>query len=227
MPINGVKLGILIRQKMIENISQLSGRGPAEQPNPEYFNNFCIGLGNGIAKETKMIVYKSFDVGAFNPLGGSGVGVGKSINFDSEYMVKIAYEKIRSEVIRKFGQTTHLPYPPPQNNSGRYLVAILKAIADSIKEVYFTDLILTSVHNPICIGTGTVKYGGFSGLISLNIKNSIISIIPSFNGEFWPNFAEILADSYVNTVHNRSTAKVIISGAGASPGIGMGTGKVT
>jgi len=55
---------------------------------------------------------------------------------------------------------------------------------------------------------------------------SIISIIPAFNGQFWPNFAGILAESYVDTVHNHSTAEVKIIGAGAAPGSGAGFGKV-
>jgi hypothetical protein len=227
MPIIGTKLGILIRKKMIENISALSGKSPSDQPNPEYFNNFCIGLGNGIAKETHLIVFKTVDTGLINPLGGTGIGTGKGIKFNSDYMVKTAYEKIRSEVIRMFGHTTHAPYPPPAKNSGEYLVAILKAIADSIKEVYSTDLILNSVHYPVCTGIGFIKEGGFSGLVEINIKNSIISIIPSFKGEFWPNFAEIIASSYVDAVHNHSTAKVVIVGAGAAPGKGTGFGKVT
>mgnify|MGYP003330554866 CR=1 FL=1 len=226
MPVIGPKLGELIRVKMIQNISALSGKSPEDQPRPEYFNSFCIGLGNGIAKETKMIVFKTVDSGLINPLGGTGVGTGKGIKFNSEYMVKTAYEKIRAEVIEMFGKTVHAPYPPPKNNSGEYLVAILKAIADSIKEVYETDLILTSVHYPVCTGFGFVREGNFSGLVSQNIKMSIISIIPAFNGQFWPNFAGILAESYVDTVHNHSTAEVKIIGAGAAPGSGAGFGKV-
>lgn len=226
MPIVGPKLGGLIRTKMIQNISALSGKSPSEQPNPSYFNSFCIGLGNGIAKETKNILYRTTDKGLVNPLGGSGAGTGIGIKFDSEYMTKTAYEKIRAEVIRMFGETTHAPYPPPKNNSGEYLIAILNAISDSIKEVYATDLILTSVHNPVCIGIGMVNEGGFNGLIAQNIKMSIISVIPAFNGQFWPNFADILASSYVDTVHNHSTAKVKIAGAGGVPGVGTGFGKV-
>lgn len=226
MPLIGPKLGGIIRVKMIANIATLSGRSPSEQPNPEYFNNFCIGLGNGIAKETRLIAFKTIDVGVLNPLGGGGVGTGVGIVFDSEHMVKTAYEKIRMDVIRMFGETTHAAYPPPSKNSGEYLVAILKAIADSIKEVYLTDLILNSAHTPICIGTGVIKNGNFSGLVSQNIKFSIMSIIPTFKGQFWPNFAGILADSYVDTVHNYSTSKVTIVGAGSVPGVGAGFGMV-
>ncbi|NBO99755.1 MAG: hypothetical protein EBU90_06465 [Proteobacteria bacterium] len=224
MPVVGPKLGILIKEKMIKNISELSGRSPAEQPNPQYFINFCVALGNGIATGTKSIVFTTIDSGLANPLAGPGVGVGKGIQFNSEHMVKTAYERLRSEVINMFGKTNHAPYPPPKNNSGEYLVAILKAVADSIKEVYEADLILTSTHFPVVVGSGIAKEGNFSGIQSSLIKNSIISTTGAFRGSFWPKFIDIITESYIDTVHNHSTAKVVISGAGVSPSTGFGSG---
>lgn len=224
MPIIGSKLGLLIKNKMIKNISELSGRSPESQPDPKYFINFCVGLGNGIANGTKSIIFTTTDSGLANPLGGVGVGLGKGIKFDSEYMVKTAYERIRSEVIDMFGETGHMPYPPSKDNSGVYLVATLKAIAESIEEVYNDDLILTSTHFPVILGSGTVKKGGFSGLMASAIKTSIIAYTGSFRGSFWPKFIDIITESYVDTVHNQSTAKVIISGAGLSPSTGLGSG---
>lgn len=227
MPIIGVKLGTLIKNKMIKNISELSGVDPSQQQNPQYFNSFCYGLGNGIALGTKNIVFKTSDKGVTNPLGGVGAGKGIGIKFDSEYMIKTSYSKIRDEVIKKFGATTHDPYPPNIKNSGEYLLAILKSIAESIKEVYETDLILTSTHFPVMNGVGLIEKGNFSGLIEENIKSLIISSIPAFNGSFWPNFVKIVSESYVDTVHNHSTSKVIITGAGSVPSTGSGNGKVT
>lgn len=224
MPIIGPKLGLLIKENMIKNISELSGKSPAEQPNPQYFINFCVGLGNGIATGTKSIVFTTVDSGLANPLAGPGIGTGKGIQFNSDYMVKTAYERLRSEVINMFGKTNHAPYPPPSGNSGEYLVAILKAISDSIKDVYEKDLILTSTHFPVVTGSGVVKEGNFSGILPGIIKNSIISSTGSFRGSFWPKFIDIITESYIDTVHNHSTAKVIIAGAGVSPSTGFGSG---
>lgn len=224
MPVIGPKLGLLIKTKMIKNISELSGRSPESQPDPKYFINFCIGLGNGIATGTKSIIFTTTDSGLANPLGGAGIGIGKGIKFDSEYMVKTAYERLRTEVINMFGETSHMPYPPSKENSGIYLVATLKAIAESIKEVYESDLILTSTHFPVILGSGTVKKGNFSGLIPAAIKGGIISSTGALKGSFWPKFIDIITESYIDTVHNQSTAFVVISGAGISPSSGFGSG---
>lgn len=224
MPVIGQKLGALIKQKMIINISALSGKSPENQTNPQYFINFCTGLGNGIAAGTKSISYTTIDIGLANPLAGPGVGSGKGIIFDSEYMVKTAYEKIRSEVINMFGESRHSPYPPPKDDSGEYLVAILKAIADSIKEVYEKDLILTSTHFPVITGSGTVKKGNFNGLTPGIIISSMTAGTPILKGAFWPKFITIITESYIDTVHNQSTANVVIAGAGVSPSTGSGFG---
>lgn len=224
MPVIGAKLGGLIRGKMIKNISELSGVSPASQANPQYFINFCTGLGNGIATGTKSIIYTTTDVGLANPLAGPGVGTGKGIIFDSDYMVRTAYERIRQEVINMFGESRHSAYPPPKGDSGEYLVAALKAIADSIKEVYQQDLMLTSTHFPVITGSGIIKKGNFSGLTPGIIISSIGAGTPILKGPFWPKFITIITESYIDTVHNQSTANVVIAGAGVSPSTGSGFG---
>lgn len=226
MPLISVKLGELIKTKMIENLSSIDGVNPSAQSNPEYFNAFCFGIANGIANGTKGLAFKTLDTGLINPLGGSGIGLGKSINFNSEYMIKTAYENIRSEVIDIFGKTVHDPYPPTAKNSGQYLLAIIKSVSESIKEMFLTDLVLTSQHFPVCSGTGIIEMGGFNGLSADTIKQLILSAVPLFKGQFWPNFVTILVNSYVDTVHNHSTASVVITGAGSAPGVGMGYGSV-
>lgn len=190
----------------------ISGYAPLSQTNPSYFIQMCSAIGNGIGTNSTSLSIITSDTGftGVPPITGSGSGTG--IIVDQSYFTQDLYTKIRQKVLDVFGNTSHQVFPPTGTNSGRYLLALCEAISESVTEHYATAWSLTASHPNVYSGTATVNNGNISGLSSSPVQSTIISLAPSLQGPFWPVIAEEIAKSYVDAIHNHSTATLTISG---------------
>lgn len=190
----------------------ISGIAPLSQADPSFFIAMCQAIGQGIGDNSTALTFSTNDSGSAGlpPVGGSGTGTGIVVNKD--YFTEDLYTKIRQKVIDNFGETKHEPFPPSSGNSGEFLLAVAEAIAEAVTEHYATAWTLTSTHPDIYSGTGIVPEGAISGLEAPTISASIVSLGSTLQGPFWPVMAQQIADSYVDAIHNHSTATVSIEG---------------
>jgi hypothetical protein len=220
-------------------LNDASGRSPLAQDDPSYFIAMCTAIGTGIATGSPTISFTTSDSGfkggppplAVPPsIPGTGSGVGITVD-DSFFKEKI-YTVLRNNIISEFGETSHDPYPPSGSNSGKFLLAIAKAVSESVKEHFLTAWTLTSSHPMIYSGTGTIGNGNFSGLVPNAVSSAMQSAAPTLQGPFWPKVCQGIAQAYVDTIHTKSTGTVTIIGVcvpNASlvcniPGTGSGSG---
>lgn len=159
MPAIGPALGALIMNKVDQNMKKISGHSPLSQKNPSFFIAKCMAIGNGIATGVPVISFITKDSGQSGvpPIPGTGTGIG--IKVDSDWYTKELYTKLRKTVLEKYGYTSHDPYPPSDDNSGKYLEAMCKGIAEAVKEHYATAWVLTSAHPLVYMGTGLIGNG--------------------------------------------------------------------
>lgn len=237
MPAIASTLSNLVKTNVDSKFSSVSGVSPLAQSNPSYFIEMCTAIGTGIANGTTVINFTTSDtgLGGTPPVPGNGTGVG--IIVDDAYFTQKLYTELRNSSISSFGSTTHDPYPPgPNNISGKYLKALCEGISISVKTHFQTAWTLTSAHPLVYSGVGNISNGSFSGLTATNIEQLILAAGPSLQGVFWPKVAKKVAEVYVDTIHNHSTATVTIIGvcvplvppAGFQicgvPAVGAGTG---
>lgn len=233
MPAIGPVLGQLIEIKIDQYMKSINGKGPMSSlQNPSYYKEMCKAIASGFAQGTVSVSFTTQDTGLSGVPPVPGAGTGTGIIVDAEYMAKEIYTAIRNKIIEQFGQTTHDPWPPKPGNSGLYLSAISRGIADAVKEHYASAWTLTSVHPFVYMGSGVIKFGNFSGLSAENITNLILSNGPQLKGDFWPTMAAQIAKGYVKGIHERSTGTVTIAGVCVPsisqvcglPGAGTGSG---
>lgn len=213
MPIVAEILTELMKTKINNSMAEFGKYpGPLAQKNPSYFISMCSGISKGIADGTKSINFITKDKGISGVpfVGASGVGIG--ITVDSNYLSSAIYTGLRDMSIAEFGSTSHDPYPPRITNSGNYLMALSKGIADSVKEHFSIAITLNSTHTTVYFGKGEVILGAFYGLNAEAIKSLIISATPNMKGSFWPKIADVVSKAYVDSIHNHSSGLVIING---------------
>ena len=235
MPIVPSALGELITQKISQAMKAASGSDPLAQSDPSYFQAMCQAFATGIASGIPTISFTTTDTGFASapPIPGTGTGTG--IIIDSPYTDQAIYTYARDAVIQSFGSTTHDPYPPAPGNSGAYLQAISKGIADAVKEHFKTCFTLTSVHPLVYSGTATVSPGNFKGIQDSLIKSQIASAAPTLKGAFWPSVAESIAKGLKDSIEKKATATITITGVCITspaqvcnlPGAGSGSGAAT
>lgn len=220
MPVVGPVLGNLIKTKMDSYMNSVSGKSPLSQDNPSYFIAMCTAIGTGIATGSPALTFTTSDSGfkggppptASVPPYIPGTGSGVGITVDDAFFKEKIYTTIRSSIISEFGDTSHEPYPPSGSNSGQFLLAIAKAVSESVKEHFLTAWTLTSTHPTVYSGSGTIGNGNFSGLVPAAVKSAIQSAAPTLQGPMWPKFCEGIAQAYVDTIHTKSTGNVTIIG---------------
>ena len=208
-------LSKLIESKVHANMSKLTYagyKGPLSQPNPSYYKEFCKAIGTGIALGSTVIKLRSADKGKGGtpPVPGKGVGVGVMV--DKDWFNKTLYIRIRAQITSKYKRTLHDPWFPKKGNSGEFLHAITKGIADSVAEHYKTAYKLQGKHPLVYQGVGEVKKGMYSGLSASAIEGLILSNGPRMRGSFWPIIVKTIASVYVEAIHKNSTGKLTISG---------------
>jgi hypothetical protein len=208
-------LSKLIETKVHANMSKLTYAGysgPLGQPNPSYYKEFCKAIGTGFALGSVVVQLKSEDKGKGGtpPVPGKGVGVG--IFVDKEWFHRTMYIRIRAQIVSKYKRTLHEAFPPSKGNSGEFLFAITKGIADSVEEHYKTAYKLQGVHPLVYQGVGDVKKGMYSGLSASAIEGLILSNGPRMKGSFWPIIVKTIASVYVEAIHKNSTGTLTISG---------------
>lgn len=171
-----------------------------------------MAIGNGIATGVPVISFITKDSGQSGvpPIPGTGTGIG--IKVDSDWYTKELYTKLRKTVLEKYGYTSHDPYPPSDDNSGKYLEAMCKGIAEAVKEHYATAWVLTSAHPLVYMGTGLIGNGDLTGVSPSAISPLIQSAAPQFKGEFWPIFCKTVAEVHAEAITKHSTAEVTIIG---------------
>jgi len=229
----------LIRDKVNSNIKSLSGAAPLDiLKDPSYFEEMCKSIAAGIADGTPSVNFTTVDAGFMAaPIIPAIIGQGVGIRINPEYMIEKVYTEIRNTILSDFGNTTHEPYPPSSNNSGKYLEAVISGVAMAINEHFSTIWVLTSAHPTIYSGTGKILDGKFKGLIPSTITGLILNNSPKLAGPLWPKMAKAIAEGYVDTIHNKSTGNVIITGvcvptpippqACGIPSVGTGSGVAT
>lgn len=203
----------LIKAKVHDNMVAIGGYGgPLAQKNPMYFIQFCHAIAKGISDGSKVINFTTKDTGqgGIPPVPGVGVGVG--IKVDKLWFDEHLYTEMRKEAIAMFGSTSHDTYPPAKGNTGEYLHAISKGVADSIAEHFLTAYNLTSAHVLVYSGVGLITEGAYSGLVPSDIEGLIKAAGPLLKGRFWPTLVRAVSKVYVEAIHMHSTGKVAITG---------------
>ena len=225
MPISQPVLKALITQKIAANIQAASGASPLSQPDPSYFIAMCGAFATGIATITTLS-FTTEDNGlpVAPPALPPGVGAGTGIIVDLPFTDEIIYTTARNYVIADFGSSTHQVYPPSSDNSGIYLQAISKGIAQAIKEHFATAFTLTSSHPTVSRGTAKIKLGSITGIQENLIKTQITSSAPSLKGPYWPRMAEAVAEAIKTSITTKATGNIIISGGGGAGTTGTGRG---
>lgn len=212
MAASGATLTSLIQTKLNSKMQAIAGFAPLSQSNPTYFIQMCTAIGTGIGSNSTSLSFTTDDTGVKGQPLISGSGTGTGIIVDQAYFKEDLYTKIRQKVLDTFGHTSHQVFPPTGTNSGRYLLAIAEAISESVTEHYATAWSLSSSHSTVYAGVGAVNEGNISGLSSGAVGGSIISNAPMLVGPFWPVMAQEIAKSYVDAIHNHSTATITIVG---------------
>lgn len=212
MPAVGPALGALIMNKVDANMKAIAGFSPLSQKNPSYFIAKCMAIGNGIALGAPTISFVTKDTGQAGapPIPGTGTGVG--IIVDSDWYTKELYTRLRASAIEDFGSTTHGPYPPPPDDSGKYLEAMCKGISEAVKQHFATAWILTSAHPIVYAGIGNIGNGDFAGVVPTKISTLIQTQAPQLRGRFWPKFCKIVGEVHSQAIMQHSTSKVTIVG---------------
>lgn len=213
MPAVASKLGSLIQSKVDRNIRAVAGgRGPLRQRNPKYYKQMCSAIARGIVQGAPIILLATRDrgQGGTPPIPGFGTGVG--IKVDAKWFAEELYRQLRSKTIATFRRTAHAPFPPPKGNSGEYLYAMCKGIADSVAEHYSTAWILSSSHPMVYAGTGTISAGGFSGVPAAKVSSIMRKAFPLGRGRYWPQMCQVIGKVYAEAIHRHSTGRVSIVG---------------
>ena len=232
MPAVGTVLSSLIKAKADAKFKDLGDyAGPLAQQNPMYFHHFCEAIGKGIADGTPMVVFQTEDNGLRGTPAVVGAGSGVGIMVDQDWFTENLYKNIRNIIIANYGSSNH----PEWNVERNFLTALSEAISESVTEHYATAWVLVSSHLTIYSGTGLIKNGGFSGIVPMAVKASMIGHGNLLQGTAWPLMCEAIAETYASAIHTKSTGTVTIAGTCSSgpnqvcglPSSGAGSGTAT
>lgn len=235
--VNAQALGNLIIQTVNQNMQAIDNRGPLAQKDPSYYEQLCNAIAIGLTQGTTGTTFTTDDSGFVGEPAIPATGMGVGIIVDSGYFTQQLYTQFRNAIISKYGKTTHDPYMPGPQNSGRYLAALMGGISQAVTNMWSTGWQLTSVNPMVYSGTGQILDGDFTVIMAPSaIANLILDNAPKLSKSyFWPQMAQIIAQVYVDTIQNHSTGQVQIIGVcvpGISqvcgvPGTGQGTGIVS
>lgn len=210
MPMVPQALIAMITKNVAENLKKVSGHSPLESKSPVYFMQMCKAIGTGIAGGTKVLNFETKDQGFKGdpPIPGAGTGMG--IEIDESFMSEKIYTNIRKSILKKYKQTSHAPWPPPNDNSGAFLKAFSDGIAKAVKDHYKIAWVLTSVHPNVYSGSG--KASKFKGVMAPAVKGLIVANKGMLKGEFFPHFAQGVAEGYQEAVEKTAKANITITG---------------
>lgn len=129
----------------------------------------------------------------------------------------------------------HCSLKPNQYNKYNFLTALCEGISESISEHYEAFRDLNSAHPTVYAGEGEIKNGMYFGVVESEVASMIVTEGSMMKGSFWIEMAQAVAKVYTDTVHNKSTGVVTITGsctpsshqACGIPMIGIGSGMAT
>jgi hypothetical protein len=81
--------------------------GPLAQKKPQYFHNFCEGIGKGIVLGSPSIQFTTLDAGFGGAPPIPGVGKGIGIIMDVDWFTENLYKELRSRIMSGHGKTVH------------------------------------------------------------------------------------------------------------------------
>lgn len=213
MPLVGPVLGQLIQMKVDARMQQQADYdGPLAAQNPSYFITMCNAVGIGIALGIPVVMFTTVDAGQAGTPPIPGVGAGVGITMDPEYMAEQLYTKIKDKVTAAYGQTMSEDWPVPPGGQGRFAEALARGISDAVKEHFSKAWILTSAHPIVYAGSGVIGPGKFTGVQAQLIKSQILGAAPILSKGAWPMICEAIGEAVAETVLNKATGKVTISG---------------
>jgi hypothetical protein len=206
-------LSKLMQEKIHTNMKEFGGYGgPLSQKNPKYFILLCDAISTGIADGSKVINFTSADKGVGGAPAVPGIGSGVGVKVNDAWFDENLYNELRQQIQTRFGSTNHGPYKPSKGDTGLYLYAITKGVAESVKEHFATAYNLIGAHQLVTIGAGSINNGMYSGLVDSNIESLILAAGSAMRGPFWPVLVKSIAKIYVQAIHEHSTGKLVIAG---------------
>ncbi len=185
--------------------SDLSGKGFAGSR----LMDFTDAVANGSVLH---IVGKSFDTTDVGTVPGDGIGTGTGITGIISATVASAIFTTASGSFGSFGTR-------------------LQDVADSVADILVAQMLtalLTSAHNPVFDGTGTVDIGSIA-VVGSAWGSAIQTAAPTFLGSEWPNFSNAIG---VGCAAGFATATGLVTITGSPsgapvPGNGTGTGTLS
>lgn len=235
MPAVPAVLSSLIQASVASKLEAVTQTNPLSGKDPSYFIEFCTAIGTGIALGSPVIAFDTDDSGQAGVPPVPGAGSGAGIMVDDSFLTEKIYTYVRNNTLAMFGKTNNIPFPPTSLSDGKALLAVAEGIATGVKTHYSTAWILVSTHPAIYAGTGTIGEGDFSGVSDSLVKSQIVASGPRLQGPMFPEMAKAIAQAYMETIHQKSTGTVTITGVcvpGPSqvcgtPSTGSGTGTAT
>lgn len=179
---------------------------------------FSDAIGQGIVLATSGVL--SFNTSDSGTIPGDGIGAGVGIIGMSDSSM--------SSVMYSTGQGFWSSF---QNNGpGVEWQNFCDVVSEAIVLHFTTNATLTSTHNPVFAGTGTVV--SYSGLAIPDMTSAIVAQAPaSWASARFPELAEAVATGVITEILGHAPADfVVISGSPSGapvPGAGSGTGVVT
>jgi hypothetical protein len=206
MPIVAVGLANAIRSQLIANLSDFNA--PFDRPQSLIF---CNAIASGVANSTNGQPFTTADTGVRASSPVPGVGLGRGIFGNKDWLIENMYKNIRQEsgaLAASFNSRTLNPsWPPPSSN---VLFKMCQAIGTAVTNSLENEVILNSTHPLIYAGTGLVN--NYPTITPSFVAGNIQSAASSFSGQFWPNFCQAVGKAYSDYIKTQTTATVTITG---------------
>lgn len=107
--VDGAVLSELLKEKLDCKFKRVrTYDGPLAQKKPQYFHNFCEGIGKGVVNGSPSIKFTTLDagIGGSPNVPGTGVGTGIII-MDVDWFTENLYKELRSEIMNIHKETVH------------------------------------------------------------------------------------------------------------------------
>ena len=208
MPIISTTLTSLIQNNIDSNMRTI-GQSPLSMKDPSFYKAMCEAFGSGLTQSTPVIQVQTLDIGSMGapPVPGFGSGIG--IEIDTDVLAKSTYEYAVKDIIN----TGHsLSYPVPNSDTGAFLAAISKGLADAIGNHFLSCWTIVTSHPIVYSGSGKILPGMMSGVQQDLVKQCIMNIAPQMKGDFWPRLINAFSKAYVEAIHLKAKGKVNING---------------
>lgn len=217
MPANSAVLSSLIQANLSTGFQSISGTNPLSQPDPSKFIAFCVALGTGIAQGIPSLRVKTTDTGfSGGPPPGKpnvipGAGTGKGLSTDAGDMTSRIYQECYRLIKARIPDTKVDAWPPPPGNTGEYLKAISKGVADAVKTHYASCWAIVTMHPDIYAGVGVIGPGDVSGADPGAVKSAMVAADPD-TGTAYPDICEGVAKGVCASIAAKATGNVTVVG---------------